>query len=541
MTRLGYQRPLDSGLGIYSARTLDERTDDERLQQITNGTLTCLATRESDKKRVLLTCLHVMTGGIVNPLGGEEMYQGGHESTQKVGDSMDHIEFVNGDNRADAAVCELLDGVDASVMLPPPTADTSDTDSQSGSTSSDPEPVEPVKRMIVPGVTDPFVPVSDDEFMTLTLFGSRTGESTARVLEVNTTHRVGGRDFVNVVELDRDVPAIRGDSGSACLALVEVDEANNVEKYQMSCIFFAADDPRDGWALPAAEVRRELELEFGNRVPVADAGPSQAVESGDFVTLDPGQSVDDDGDPLTFTWEQTDDSGHDITLTSISNTSGRVTFTAPPGSSKLTFQVTVKDPYGGVDTATTNVHVTANPPQVNAGVDQSVNTRALVTMKAANTSTRRGITWQWEQLPGGPRVVLNHPDNRYTWFTAPGGACTLKFRATGTDRQGVEDCDDLTVEVENQAPTVRGLGDQTVGRRAGVALSVAVSDPDVDDMDRLKMLWTQESGPAVELTDANTDYATFEAPNSAATLEFLFTVVDPRKFSATYTETVTVE
>ncbi len=135
-TRLGYQRPLDTGLGIYSARTMDKGTDDERLEEIASGTLTCLATRESDKKRVLLTCLHVMAAGMRNAQGNEEMYQGGHEATHKVGSSVQPIELVVTDNYADAAASE------------------------------------PVKRMIVPGVTDPLVPVSGNDVMTLTLFGS---------------------------------------------------------------------------------------------------------------------------------------------------------------------------------------------------------------------------------------------------------------------------------------------------------------------------------------------------------------------------------
>ena len=60
-----YHRPLVSGIGIMSARRVNNQ-----LQPITIGTLTGLATRNSDGKKMLVTNAHVMTGDIrANPSG----------------------------------------------------------------------------------------------------------------------------------------------------------------------------------------------------------------------------------------------------------------------------------------------------------------------------------------------------------------------------------------------------------------------------------------------------------------------------------------
>ena len=60
------------------------RGRDPRPELIGEGTLTGLATRNEDNQKVLVTCLHVMSGGYTlsdsAPLADyDEMYQGGSE------------------------------------------------------------------------------------------------------------------------------------------------------------------------------------------------------------------------------------------------------------------------------------------------------------------------------------------------------------------------------------------------------------------------------------------------------------------------------
>ena len=92
-----------------------------------------------------------------------------------------------------------------------------------------------------------------------------------------------------------------------------------------------------------------------NVAPNAVAGGSQTVAEGAIVRLDGGQSNDPDGDDLAFQWEQI--SGAQVSL---SETAAAVAeFTAPTVSSDtmLQFRLTVTDPAGLSDLATTVVTV----------------------------------------------------------------------------------------------------------------------------------------------------------------------------------------
>ena len=516
-------RPLVSGIAISTGRTDSTGV----ITALIRGcTLTGLATRVADNQKVLVTNRHCIDRAFRNPKGDEDLYQGDLSVplaiADKVGSNPEYVTALDQPavNEVDAAYFELVadepNGVDAAFNLFQTSATT------------------PADRKIIAGE----VVLKRD--MMLTMIGRKGGEGQVRVRRFNADYESDNLLYKNAVILDcSQRPAIPGDSGAGLFYEVETGV------YQLAGIFFSGPtgvpQADRGAAFPSKTAEEKLGIVFGNRLPVADAGPAQCVRAGNFVTLDPGGSYDDDGDALTFEWEQLDvEEDERLTLSIVTNLDGRRTFTAPAGPVTLSFRVTVTDTHGGVSTSTTTVDVSANPPNVNAGDDQSTNAGYPVSLRAADTNIRRGLRWQWEQLPGGTRVELNHPDSRYSWFTAPGGASTLKFRATATDRQGAKDADDVTVVIQNRAPTTGGSGNQTVSRGAIVALAARASDPEPDDIPKLNKLWTQESGPTVELTDADTQYATFTAPNSAATLRFLFTVTDPHGLTATYTETVMV-
>jgi len=87
-------------------------------------------------------------------------------------------------------------------------------------------------------------------------------------------------------------------------------------------------------------VRQILALSLNNP-PTADAGDDLTVTVGELVVLDGSQSADDDGDPLTFVWEQMD--GTLVELESAGSVD-RALFTAPntPGD-RLLFRLIVSD------------------------------------------------------------------------------------------------------------------------------------------------------------------------------------------------------
>ena len=215
-----FHRPLVSGVWIESVKEVDNSP-----KAFSRGTLTGLATRNSDGKKVLVTNQHVMVGmqvlpGLIerrvyqDPAGDEEMYQESLGANKKVGNNLSSVRIESGQhNVADVAMCELVDDVDAEFTL-------HDHPNHSS-------------RTIIEGVVEP---VDDSRNpMNLTMLGASGGESVVTVDQVNATKRVNGRTFTGVTVLDcSQRPAMGGDSGAACLFNVR----DGI--YQMSCILFAS-------------------------------------------------------------------------------------------------------------------------------------------------------------------------------------------------------------------------------------------------------------------------------------------------------------
>ncbi len=91
------------------------------------GTLTGLATRNADGKRVLVTCRHVMAAhDVINPTGDEVMYHiDKNDAEHRVGKILNWVEVRDSPNpregptnTADLAIVELDPCVEASVLYP---------------------------------------------------------------------------------------------------------------------------------------------------------------------------------------------------------------------------------------------------------------------------------------------------------------------------------------------------------------------------------------------------------------------------------------
>ena len=279
-----------------------------------------------------------------------------------------------------------------------------------------------------------------------------------------------------------------------------------------------------------------VNVRFVNEPPKADAGPNQTVIENSKVTLNGSNSIDPEGENLTYQWEQV--AGPLVTLSHTQVV--KPTFTAPdvgPGGASLTFRLTVTDNEGLKDTDTTVVNVTGenDPPMADAGPDQTVNEENMVMLNGSNSTDPEGdkLFYRWKQV-AGPSVTLSDPTADKPKFKAPNVApsgAALTFELTLNDSLGLKDTDEITVNVtgDNDPPTANAGPDQTVNEDSSdvVVLNGArSSDPD-DGIE--SYLWKQTAGPAVTLSDPKADRPNFATPNVfpvGISLTFELTVTD---------------
>jgi len=255
------------------------------------------------------------------------------------------------------------------------------------------------------------------------------------------------------------------------------------------------------------------------------------------VALTAVASSDADSDQLGYTWVQT--SGPVVTLSDAH--AAQPTFTAPEGlvNSTVTFELVVHD--GSLSSVSDSVTITINAdndaPTANAGADQTVNEGDTVTLTGLGSSDpeAQGLTYTWVQT-SGPAVTLSDPHAAQPTFTAPEGPlpsaqpgfaandapapAVLQFSLTVSDGTNTSSVDTVTITVDSDddPPTVNAGPDQRVGANTIVQLDAKASDPEGGN---LTYQWVQVRGPAVTLSDSTIANPTFTAPSGeGGTIEF---------------------
>ncbi|MBC8212500.1 MAG: tandem-95 repeat protein [Gammaproteobacteria bacterium] len=264
--------------------------------------------------------------------------------------------------------------------------------------------------------------------------------------------------------------------------------------------------------------------------PVADAGSNQTVNEQTAVTLN-GSGSDADGTIASVLWTQI--SGASVNLNGATTTAA--SFTAPTVTqvTVLTFSFRVTDNSGLTDTKTVSIVVIPvnNSPTSNAGADQSVNEQTAVALSGISTDTDGTIaSVQWSQLSGTPVTLTGGASNSAS-FNAPDIGVTeaMVFAFTVTDNEGAVSIDSVNIIVNsvNILPTVDAGIDQTVDEQTLVSLTGSASDTDGTIA---SYQWSQISGTAVALTNANSASASLTSPvvliNTIDVLVFQLTVTD---------------
>jgi hypothetical protein len=225
-------------------------------------------------------------------------------------------------------------------------------------------------------------------------------------------------------------------------------------------------------------------------------------------------------DTLTFSWEQTE--GEKVTLSS--TTVASPTFTAPEvanGETKaLTFELTVDDGVGGIDTDT--VKITVDPvnafPTANAGADQSVDFKSKVKLEGSGKDPDGDrLSFVWKQINGVP-VQISSTTIPNPTFVTPDFIHNqaLVFELTVYDGYGGKATDSVRVLVGEGSSSllVADAGpDQAVGEGEEVSLDGTESSAPNDAP--LSFMWTQTYGEPVQLEGYTTATPSFTAPDVA--------------------------
>lgn len=273
--------------------------------------------------------------------------------------------------------------------------------------------------------------------------------------------------------------------------------------------------------------------------PSADAGPDQLVSMGELVLLDARGSSDPDSDALTYRWEQV--SGVPVALADAD--APVTTFGAPLEPGQLVFRVEVSDGER-VDEDGVMVEVKEAPQaRIALGVgdgelvDRSgqvvtVGADQLLLLDATGSEPPPGSVlsgYQWLLRPEMP-VGDEELSSPVVSFVSPrqGTVILVELQVQATlpldEQDGIESEPTRLTIVVNPAPEVDAGPDQAVSPGSVVRLDGANSeDPDGEP---LVYLWSQLSGPEVELAGRETAQVSFTAPEENVRLELQLEVSD---------------
>ena len=273
-------------------------------------------------------------------------------------------------------------------------------------------------------------------------------------------------------------------------------------------------------SIDSNELVLEADTTPDNQAPIADAGPDQTVNERQGVSLNGSNSTDPDDDIVSYHWLQI---GEPVVNLSDPNLE-QPTFTAPdvgPEGAALTFELTVIDQgeNQAKDTCVVNVTWENEPPQANAGMDQTVDEEIVVTLDGSfSLDIDDGIeSYSWNQI-SGPAVILSNPALSQPTFLAPDvgpEGTSLTFNLTVTDSGGLKNTDSCIVNIswQNEPPAAVVTPNymETTEETLVTLDGSASTDPD-DGI--ASYSWTQVDGDPVSLSNNTSALTTFIAPKT---------------------------
>jgi Concanavalin A-like lectin/glucanases superfamily/K319L-like, PKD domain/Bacterial Ig domain len=239
-------------------------------------------------------------------------------------------------------------------------------------------------------------------------------------------------------------------------------------------------------------------LEQTNQPPNANGGNDLSVDVNTQVKLDGGQSTDEDGQIVSYKWEQT--GGPEINLEQPNEQTASFDVPESAADSKLTFKLTVVDDKEASDSDEVSVEV-----------------------KSAVTETETDTTEQQTETDTTEQQTETDTTEQQTETDT-----TEQQTETDTTEQQTET---QQVEEENVRPKADAGGDKNAEVNTEVKLEGGQSSD--EDGEIVSYKWEQSDGPEVDLKNADGKTASFDVPESAADskLTFKLTVVDDKDAS----------
>lgn len=276
--------------------------------------------------------------------------------------------------------------------------------SANGLSSSDTVTVSSTNQAPNPSISAPVTTISDGQEIELDASGSSdpdTGHSVQSYSWSVTNVSVSGANF-NLAETDTATPLFSAETPATYTIEVEVG---------------------DGWDTATTTVDIEV---VDNDPPDADAGPELRASPGDQVTLDAGNTTDDQTSlqNLDFSWDLTSVPSGSSKSTGDLGTGQTYDFSTESGvTGTYGIELEVSDgQFTGTDT--TQVRVESNfAPEADAGPDLDTDAGAQVTLDGSGSSdfetssSNLNYTWTVQSAPTNSTASPASPNSQSTGFT----------------------------------------------------------------------------------------------------------------------------
>ena len=296
----------------------------------------------------------------------------------------------------------------------------------------------------------------------------------------------------------------------------------------------------DGASTSAADIVLNV-----NNSPTAVATSSALVNENSEGNLDGSGSSDTDaGSISTYQWLQVDVDGNELddenslyvgTITPDDADPSKASFTAPAvdKDETLYFRLTVSDNNGAEANVTTSTVINNSPEASISEVTTQITEGDSITLEGTGSDTTTAtdaLIYQWQQVNADSSTTDLNSEPGYTFASSSelSADASYTFRFTVTDEHGASNSEDITIDVDNTAPSISlaNTSDTTADEgELEVDLDGSASSGGITSY-----LWSQvdaagnlvEADNAVVIADPSLAQTTFTAPSPLTTAAAIY-------------------